>query len=70
MEEFWDFFGLRGVVGAIDGTHFDVRRPTISPEDYFYFKSGGYTMQCQAVIDKSKRFIDLSVGMPGITNDS
>jgi hypothetical protein len=70
MEEFQDFSGLPGVVGAIDGTHFDVRRPTISPEDYFYFKSGGYTMQCQAVVDKSKKFIDLSVGMPSSTNDS
>jgi hypothetical protein len=27
-------------------------------------------MQCQAVVDKKNKFIDLSIGMPGSTNDS
>jgi hypothetical protein len=70
MEEFRAFSGLPAMVGAIDGTHFYICRPTNSLEDYFYFKSGGYTMQCQAVVEKSKKFIDVSMGMPGSTNDS
>lgn len=70
MAQFREFSGLPGVVGAIDGTHFPIRKPNTSPEDYFYFKSGGYTMQCQAVVDRSRKFIDLSVGMPGSTNDA
>ena len=70
MNQFREFSGLPGVVGAIDGTHFHIRKPNHSPEDYFYFKSGGYTMQCQAVVDRSRKFIDLSVGMPGSTNDA
>lgn len=69
MGQFREFSGLPGVVGAIDGTHFHIRKPNVSPEDYFYFKSGGFTMQCQAVVDRSKKFIDISVGMPGSTND-
>lgn len=70
MAQFREFSGLPGIVGAIDGTHFHIRKPNISPEDYFYFKSGGYTMQCQAVVDRDRKFIDLSVGMPGSTNDA
>jgi hypothetical protein len=69
MEDFREWCGLPGVVDAIDGTHFDIRNPHHSLEDYFYFKSGGYSMQCQAVVDKKKRFLDIYVGMPGSTND-
>lgn len=70
IAQFREFSGLPGIVGAIDGTHFHIRKPNDSPEDYFYFKSGGFTMQCQAVVDRSRKFIDISVGMPGSTNDA
>lgn len=70
MAQFREFSGLPGIVGAIDGTHFHIRKPNHSPEDYFYFKSGGYTMACQAVVDRDRKFIDISVGMPGSTNDA
>lgn len=40
------------------------------PTDYFYFKSGGYSLNCQAVVDSDKRFLDLYLGMPGSTNDA
>jgi hypothetical protein len=46
MEDFREWCGLPGVVGAIDGTYFDIRKPHHSPKDYFNFKSGGYSMQC------------------------
>lgn len=57
-------------MGAIDGTHIAITKPRLGAGDYYYFKSGGYTMNCQAVVDSSKRFLDLYVGMPGSTNDS
>jgi hypothetical protein len=69
MADFKDWCGLPGVVGVIDGTHFHIKKPSIGPEDYYYFKSGGFTIQYQAVVDRYKRFLDLSVGMPGSTND-
>lgn len=47
-----------------------ISKPTLGPADYYYFKSGGYTINCQAVVDSEKRFIDLYVGMPGSTNDA
>lgn len=62
--------GLPGVLGAIDGTHISISKPKNGPGDYFYFKSGGYTLNCQAVVDSDKRFLDLFLGMPGSTNDS
>ena len=70
MAQFREFSRLPGVVGAIDGTHFHIRKPNDSPEDYFYFKSGGFTMQCQAVVDRNKKIINISVRMPGSTNDA
>ena len=67
---FYDLCGLPGVVGAIDGTHVSISKPRYGSADYFYFKSGGYTLNCQAVVDSNKRFLDLFLGMPGSTNDA
>jgi hypothetical protein len=58
------------VGGAIDGTHIHISKPRVGPEDYFYFKSHGYTLNCQAVVDGRKVFLDLFLGMPGSTNDA
>ena len=68
--DFYNMCGLPGVVGAIDGTHVSISKPQHFPADYFYFKSGGYTLNCQAVVDSHKRFLDLYLGMPGSTNDA
>lgn len=68
--KFQSLCGLPGVVGAIDGMHVHISKPQYLPADYYYFKSGGYTINCQAVVDSEKRFIDLYLGMPGSTNDS
>jgi hypothetical protein len=62
--------GLPAVVGAIDGTHVSISKPKFGPVDYFYFKSGGYLLNCQAVVDSNKCFLDLYLGMPGSTNDA
>ena len=62
--------GLPGVGGAIDGTHIHISKPRVGPEAYFYFKTHGYTLNCQAVVDSRKVFLDLFLGMPGSTNDS
>ena len=52
-------------MGAIDCTHIDIAKSVVGPEDYFYFKSGGYTLNCQAIVD----LLDLFLGMPSSTND-
>jgi hypothetical protein len=70
MNDFKQLYGLPPVVGAIDGTHFHIKKPPSSPEDYFYFKTNGYSIACQAVVDSQKKFLDIFVGMPGSTNDA
>jgi hypothetical protein len=50
--------GLSGVVGAIDGTHISISKPRVGPKDYFYFKTHGYTLNCQVVVDSRKIFLD------------
>ena len=62
--------GLHGVVGAIDGMHVHISKPTYGPQNYFYFKFGDYSMNCQAIVDSNKKFLDLNLGMSGSTNDS
>ena len=69
QQKFFNLCGLPAVVGAIDGTHVPIAKPQNVPTDYFYFKSGGYTLNCQAVVDSDKCFLDLYLGMPGSTND-
>lgn len=38
ISDFKECCGLPGVVGAIDGTHFAIRKPYHALEDYYYFK--------------------------------
>ena len=68
--EFYNLCGLPGVLSAIDGTQISISKPRFGSADYYYFKSGGYSLNCQAVVDSNKRFLDLFLGMPGSTNDS
>jgi hypothetical protein len=70
QRNFQELCGLPAVVGAIDGTHISIAKLRFGAEGYYYFKSGGYTLNCQAVVDSNKRFLDLYLGMPGSTNDA
>ena len=38
-------------------------KPRVGPKKYFYLKTHGYTLICQAVIDSKKIFLDLFLGM-------
>lgn len=68
--KFYNLCSLPAVVGAIDGTHISLSKPCFSLADYYYFKRGGYTMNCQAVVDSEKRFMDLYIRMLGSTHNS
>jgi len=50
---------------AIDGAHITIAKPRVGASNYYYFKPEGYTMNCQAVVDSLKRFLDLYVGIYG-----
>jgi len=57
------------VARVVDGTQIPISKPKVGTSHYYYFKLGGYTMNCQVVVDNSKQFLDLYIGMPGSTND-
>jgi MoaA/NifB/PqqE/SkfB family radical SAM enzyme len=62
--------GLPSVHGVIDGTHIQISKPkTIFPKDYHYYKTGGYLIVVQAIIDFLKKNIDICVGLLGNIND-
>ena len=69
MTAFQRYYSLPAIAGAIDGTHFEIRKPALSPVDYFYFKSSCYTKQCQMVVDVNRRFLDVAIDMPRSTHD-
>jgi len=50
IEEFKEWCSLLGVIGAIDGTHFSISKPTHFSEDYYYFKTNSYNLVCQAIV--------------------
>jgi hypothetical protein len=70
QRDFQELCGLLALVGAIDGTHISIAKPRYRAEDYYYYKSGDYTLNCQAVVDSKKQFLDLYLSMPGSTNDA
>ena len=43
---FQELCGLLGVLGAIDGTHVSINKSRFGAADYFYFKTGGYSLNC------------------------
>lgn len=62
---------LRGIVGAIDGTHIPICRPFASDlAEPFFNRKGYYSYNVQAVCDDRGIFINVAVGAPGCMNDS
>src|SRR5436309_3296365 len=75
--------GIPGIVGAIDGTHIAIKKPSncTAPEVYFNRKAF-YNINVQgevltnlsiliiAMVDFKKRFVDVEAGWPGSVGDS
>ncbi len=75
--------GIPGIVGAIDGTHIAIKKPSnrTAPEVYFNRKAF-YSINVQgevltnlsiliiAMVDFKKRFVDVEAGWPGSVGDS
>lgn len=57
------------VVGAIDGTHVEIKAPLVNPADYFNRKQK-YSIVTQAVVDSRLMFMDVSTGWPGSIHDA
>lgn len=65
------FFKLKRinhVIGAVDGCHINIKRPSKDPHVYCNRK-GNYSILLQAVCDDKKRFIDVFCGEAGSLHD-
>jgi len=47
---------LSNVDGAIDGTHISIAKLKSGATDYFYYKIGGFNLNCKAVEDSKQCF--------------
>lgn len=61
--------GLDRIIGAIDGCHIRVQRPTIRGGDYMNRK-GYYSVLLQGIVNDEGRFIDIFAGPPGRVHDA
>ncbi|VEN62190.1 unnamed protein product [Callosobruchus maculatus] len=55
--------GFPGIIGAIDGCHIKIDKPSNDPDSYINRK-GFYSIQMHAVCDHRRKIIDLFVGYP------
>jgi hypothetical protein len=69
MYDFKSWCGMPSIQGAIDCTHIAISKPPAFLEDYWYFKTGAYSLVAQAVVDLKKLFTNMYVGLPGSIND-
>ena len=69
VEEFETLWGFPQVVGAVDGTHIPILKPTECPSDY-YNRKGYYSIIVQGIVDSQGLFIDVNIGWPSKVHDA
>jgi hypothetical protein len=72
LEGFKEISGWLETQGAIDVVQTHIQKPKLQcfvVNDYS-FKSKGYNMQLQAIVNPKKQFLDVFVGMPSSLNDA
>ena len=58
------------VVGAIDGTHFEIICPDSDSKVDYYSRKQMYTVNTQAVVGADLVFLDIATGFPGSVHDA
>ena len=62
-------FGLPGVFGAIDGSHFRIKEPNSNHTEYLNYK-GFHSINVQAICDSHGYFLDVYAKHPGRCHDA
>ncbi len=66
---FYKAFGFPQCIGAIDGTHIPLKKPSKNPVD-FINRKGFYSLNVQACVDYSYCFFDVDIRWPGSVHDA
>ena len=63
-------YGLRNVIGAIDGTHIPMQKVRSDDPETFMNRKGFFSINVQAVCRPDNMFFDAVIRWPGSTHDS
>ncbi|XP_046408526.1 protein ANTAGONIST OF LIKE HETEROCHROMATIN PROTEIN 1-like [Ischnura elegans] len=66
---FEDLRGIRGCIGAIDGTHIAIKKPLENAMDYCNRKKF-FSIILQGIVDNNMRFTNVVCGEPGSLHDA
>ena len=66
---FENFRGVKGCIGAINGTHIPIKAPDDCGENYMNRK-GFHSIVMQSVVDHQFKFLDCCIGWPGSFHDA
>lgn len=68
-ENFMNRFQMPGVIGAVDGTHIAILKPTIEEHNYINRK-GFHSLNVQLVSDANLKILNVNANYPGSAHDA